>query len=79
MKERSTMQDDVKPQTVFRDGLFKDKVVLVSGGGTGLGKAAAEQFARLGASLIICGRDAERLEAAAADLRKFGGRVMAAR
>lgn len=71
------MQDAVKSPTVFRDGLFKDKVVMVSGGGTGLGKHAAEQFARLGASLIICGRNAERLEAAAQDLRKLGGRVMA--
>ena len=70
------MQQDTKPQTVFRDGLFKDKVVLVSGAGTGLGKAAAEQFARLGASLIICGRDGERLEAAAEGLRKIGGRVL---
>lgn len=64
-------------ETVFRDGLFKDKVVLVSGGGTGLGKHASEQLARLGASLVICGRDAERLEAAAEDLRKLGARVLA--
>jgi citronellol/citronellal dehydrogenase len=72
------MEEVVKPlQTVFRDGLFKDKVVLVSGGGTGLGKAAAEQFARLGASLVICGRDDERIQAAATELRQLGGRVMA--
>jgi citronellol/citronellal dehydrogenase len=64
-------------RTVFRDGLFEGKVVLISGGATGLGKDAAEQFARLGASLVICGRDAERLEAAAADLRKLGARVLA--
>jgi len=63
--------------TIFRDGLFKDKVILISGGGTGLGKHAAEQFARLGASLLICGRNAERIEAAADDLRQYGGRVMA--
>ena len=77
MKESETMQENVQPQTVFRDGLFKDKVVLVSGAGTGLGKAAAEQFARLGASLVICGRDGERLAAAADDLRKLGARVLA--
>ena len=77
MKESETMQENVQPQTVFRDGLFKDKVVLLSGAGTGLGKAAAEQFARLGASLVICGRDGERLAAAADDLRKLGARVLA--
>jgi citronellol/citronellal dehydrogenase len=64
-------------ETIFREGLFKDKVVLVSGGGTGLGKHSAEQLARLGASLVICARDAERLEASAADLRKLGAKVLA--
>ena len=63
--------------SIFRDNLFRDKVVLISGGGTGLGKAAAEQLARLGASLVICARDAERLEAAAQDLRKLGAKVLA--
>ena len=63
--------------TIFREGLFRDKVVLISGAGTGLGKAAAEQLARLGASLVICARDAQRLEAAAQDLRKLGAKVLA--
>lgn len=71
------MQTTTNQRTAFRDGLFEGKVVLVSGGGTGLGKASAEQFARLGASLIICGRDAERLEAAANDLRALGAKVLA--
>lgn len=70
------MQSDTNPRTVFRDSLFKDKVVLVSGAGTGLGKAAAEQFARLGASLVICARDADRLEVTAEDLRRLGARVL---
>ena len=45
----------------FRDGLFAGQVVLVSGAGRGIGKAIAFQFARLGAKLVLCGRDAERL------------------
>jgi citronellol/citronellal dehydrogenase len=64
------------PSTVFRDDLFRGKVVLVSGGATGLGKASAEQFARLGASVVICGRDAARLEETATELRAFGATVM---
>ncbi len=63
--------------TVFRDGLFKDKVVLISGGGTGLGKATAALFARLGATVAICGRNAERLEQAAEFLRGLGGKISA--
>ncbi|MDP2330910.1 MAG: SDR family NAD(P)-dependent oxidoreductase [Reyranella sp.] len=58
--------------TVFGPDLFKDKVIVVSGGGSGIGKAIAILFARLGAHLILCGRKPEKLEAAAALLRGLG-------
>jgi len=61
--------------TVYRDDLFKDKVILISGGGTGLGKATACLMARLGARLAICGRDGERLERAAKFLRGLGAKT----
>ena len=62
---------------IYRDGLFQDQVVLVSGAGRGLGKAIAFQFARLGARLAICGRKPEPLEATATALRKLGADVLA--
>lgn len=61
--------------TVFRDGLLRGQRILVTGAGRGLGKAIATLAARLGADVAICGRNAERLEASAAFLRSFGGRV----
>jgi citronellol/citronellal dehydrogenase len=61
----------------FRDGLFSGQTVLVSGAGRGLGKAIAFQFARLGAKVALCGRDAARLEAVAAALAKLGPDVLA--
>jgi citronellol/citronellal dehydrogenase len=64
--------------TVFAPGLFDDRVVLVSGAGTGIGKAIAFLFARLGARLVICGRKPDRLEDAASTLRELSGREVLA-
>jgi len=47
--------------TVFKEGLFKDKVVLISGGGTGIGLRIAREFCQLGAKAIIASRSAEKL------------------
>ena len=55
--------------TVFGPDLFKGKVIVVSGGGSGIGKAIAILFARLGARLVLCGRKPEKLEATVALLR----------
>lgn len=41
---------------MFETGLLKDKRILITGGGTGLGRAMAERFLRLGAYVHICGR-----------------------
>ncbi|MBQ0720278.1 MAG: SDR family oxidoreductase [Gammaproteobacteria bacterium] len=48
--------------TVYDKDLFKGKTVLISGGGTGIGRGIAVLYARLGASVVICGRRAEALE-----------------
>ena len=61
----------------FRDGLFKYQVVLVTGGGRGIGKAIAVQFARLGAKLAITGRNEERLAKSKALIESVGGEAIA--
>lgn len=57
---------------VFREDLFAGKTVLVSGAGSGLGKAIAYTFARLGANIVICGRNADRLEISKKWIESFG-------
>ena len=64
---------------MFQPGLLAGKRILVTGGGSGLGAAMAARFAGLGASLALCGRRAEPLEATAAALRERGATVATAR
>jgi NAD(P)-dependent dehydrogenase (short-subunit alcohol dehydrogenase family) len=57
---------------MFRNDLLRDKRILITGGGTGLGKAMAERFLELGATVHICGRREEVLESTAAELSRHG-------
>ena len=56
------------PSRVFADGLLDGQVAVVTGGGTNLGKAAAAELVRCGASVLIAGRREEVLEAAAEEI-----------
>jgi NAD(P)-dependent dehydrogenase (short-subunit alcohol dehydrogenase family) len=58
-------------------GTFDDRVVLVTGGGTGLGKAVALEFARLGARVAIASRKDEHRAAGLAALEELGASAFA--
>jgi len=61
---------------MFKDGLLKGKNILITGGGTGLGKEIAEKYLQLGADLWIAGRRGGVLDATAKELMaKHGGKV----
>ncbi len=57
---------------MFETGLLKDKRILITGGGTGLGRAMAERFLRLGAHVHICGRREEVLRQTSEELARSG-------
>lgn len=57
---------------MFRPDLLQDKRVLITGGGTGLGKGMAARFLELGATVYICGRREEVLTQTTAELAPKG-------
>lgn len=64
-------------QSIFRDSLFADQTIVVSGGGTGIGRAVARELAALGAHVVICSRSVEHLEPTRAEIAATGGAVTA--
>lgn len=64
--------------STFAPGLFAGKVALVTGGGTGIGFAIAEELVRLGARVVIASRNVEKLELALTKLRAIAGSAEAA-
>ena len=60
---------------MFQQGLFKGKKILVTGGGTGLGRGMAERLLGLGAEIAVCGRRKSVCEAAAEEMMSAHGGV----
>lgn len=56
---------------------LKDKVAIITGGGTGIGEALAKTFAREGARVAITGRREGELKRVVADIQKSGGQALA--
>ncbi len=69
--------DIVPEEAVRRVGYWSNKVAIVTGSSSGLGRALAEAFARAGANVVVSARSPDALEVVAADLQKFGTQVVA--
>ncbi|WP_236672286.1 SDR family oxidoreductase [Croceicoccus sp. YJ47] len=67
-------EDLASNSTVFRDDLLAGHTMLISGGGSGMGKAMAFLASRLGANVAICGRTAEKLDATRDAIAEATGR-----
>ena len=62
-------------RSIFRAGLFDGRVIIVTGGGSGIGRCTAHELAALGATLALVGRRVEKLAAAAEEISAAGGRA----
>jgi citronellol/citronellal dehydrogenase len=60
-------------QSVFIPGLFDGQVVIVTGGGSGIGRCTAHELARLGAHVVLVGRKPEKLQAVQVEIEADGG------
>ncbi len=75
MPTQSTTAESVHGyHSVFKPGLFAGRVAWVTGGGSGIGRCVAHELASLGATVIISGRTAAKLDAVAAEIVADGGR-----
>jgi len=61
---------------MFQEDLLKNKTIIITGGGTGLGKSMAQRFGELGANLVITSRKQEILDVTAIELRETGAQVL---
>ncbi|SFQ21831.1 SDR family oxidoreductase [Pseudomonas borbori] len=61
--------------SVFKDSLFDGYVVVITGGGSGIGRCTAHEMSALGAAVAIIGRSSEKLEKVAEEIIAEGGKV----
>lgn len=61
--------------SVFKPDLFAGQTILVTGGGSGIGRCAAHELAALGAHVVLVGRKLEKLEKTAGEIVEDGGSV----
>ncbi len=61
--------------SVFKAGLFAGQTIMVTGGGSGIGRCTAHELAALRAHVVLVGRKLEKLEKTAAEIREDGGNV----
>lgn len=61
--------------SIFRSDAFQDKVIIITGGGSGIGRCTAHELSALGAQVVITGRKQEKLDKVSQEIIEDGGKV----
>jgi len=64
-------------RSIYRAGLFEGRVVIVTGGGSGIGRCTAHELASLGAAVALIGRTRDKLDGVCAEIAQAGGKASA--
>mgnify|MGYP001362421699 FL=1 len=62
-------------RSIFSPGLFTGRTVVVTGGGSGIGRCTAHELAALGAHVVLVGRNTDKLQAVQAEIAQDGGQA----
>jgi citronellol/citronellal dehydrogenase len=65
----------VKYQSVFKQALFEGQAIIVTGGGSGIGRCTAHELASLGATIALVGRKVEKLDKVRDEIAEDGGKA----
>ena len=64
-------------RSIFHPDLFKDRTIIVTGGGSGIGRCTAHELAALGAHVVLVGRKQEKLDSVLGEIQEDGGNASA--
>jgi citronellol/citronellal dehydrogenase len=67
-----TQSPDAPSQQIFKEELFQDQTIVITGGGSGIGLNTAIEMVKLGGRVAICGRKQEKLDLACSEIAKHG-------
>src|ERR1700752_3709672 len=62
-------------ESIYRRDLFREHIIVVTGGGSGIGRCTAHELAALGAHVVLVGRKLDKLQAVAGEIVAEGGRA----
>jgi len=75
LKKHGNYLSDMNYQSILKSDCFENNTIIVTGGGSGIGRCTAHELSALGAKVMLIGRTAEKLESTCEEIRQDGGQA----